>query len=175
MTEFNFSQTREKAEKDYGLGTGEYLKIKEGENKIRLLTSCLAHSSTYKGQTTFKWLCYVLDRVDGKIKPYFMPVIIYKAIETLQLSEEYKFTEVPMPYDISVNAIGAGQKTVKYTVVPARVNTPLTDEEIKQLDEMLPINELQKKMVNRDKEEKSDEQPSPPSDQDEIDVSGIDF
>ena len=174
MTKFNFSKTREDAEKKFDIGSNDYLKIKEGENKMRLLSKCVAHPSTYEGKTTFKWLCYVIDRVDGKIKPYFMPVTIYKQIEGLQLSDDYGFTTVPMPYDFSVNAIGAGQITVKYTVIPARANTPLTDDEEKALAETPTLNELQKKLLERDAE-KAEEQPAPPSDEPDINVEDIPF
>jgi hypothetical protein len=98
----------------------------------------------FNGTPTFKWLCYVLDRRDGKIKPFFMAHTIYKAIEGLQLKPEYAFEEVPMPFDIPINAKGAGTKEVVYTVMPARVNTPLTLAERALLTDTQPIRNLQK-------------------------------
>ena len=56
-------------------------------------------------------------------------ISFYKQIEALQLDPEYAFEEVPMPYDITINAIGAGDIKVKYTVVPASSNTALTPAE----------------------------------------------
>src|SRR3990167_10588111 len=129
----DFSAKKAEVEKEYNLGKGEYFKVKEGQNKVRLVSDCLPHESMYKGQKTFKMLCQVLDRVDGKIKPYFMPYSVYCMITDLQLTDDYRFKEVPMPYDISINAAGAGTKEVKYSVTPARANTDLTPEELQKI------------------------------------------
>lgn len=144
MTKVNFAASREKAEKEGLLGKGDYLKLQEGDNRIRLMSECLEHPGEFNGKPTFKWLCYVLDRRDGKIKPFFMAHTIYKAIEALQLNEDYKFDEVPMPYDVTINAKGAGTKEVVYTVMPARANTALTPAEKALLVGTQPIAELQK-------------------------------
>ena len=142
-TKVNFAARREKAEKEGLLGKGDYLKLQEGANKVRLMSECLEHPGEFKGTPTFKWLCYVLDRKDGKIKPFFMAHTNYKQIEALQLDPEYAFEEVPMPYDITVNAQGAGTKEVTYTVVAARQNTPLTPAEKALWTGTQPIAELQ--------------------------------
>jgi hypothetical protein len=55
----------------------------------------------------------VIDRTDGKFKLFFMPNTIYKQIEALQENPDYEFTDVPMPYDITINAKGAGSKDVE--------------------------------------------------------------
>lgn len=142
MEKADFAGARKQAEDAGLLGSGDYLKHKEGPNRLRLLTMCLPHQSYFKGERTFKWLCYVVDRRDGKVKPYFMPHKIYKAIEALQQSDDYAFTSVPMPYDITVNAEDAGKMTVKYTVMPARKETPLTEDELSQLGKMKTLKEL---------------------------------
>ncbi len=146
MTEFNFNETYQAAEKQYNLGKGEYFKPVEGANRIRLVSICLPHESTYMGKTQFKWLCQVLDRKDGKVKPYFMPNTIYKFIADLQMDEDYRFSSIPMPYDITINATGAGTKEVKYSIMPARENKPLTTEEQNLLTEAPTVRELQKKI-----------------------------
>ena len=143
MTKFNFTETYKKAEKKYNLGKGEYFKLKEGANKIRLVSITLPHEGMYKGVPNFKWLCQVLDRTDGKIKQFFMPNTIYRHIEALQFSDDYRFDEVPMPYDITITAIGAGTKEVKYTTTPARANTELTKEEYGELAQAPTVEELQ--------------------------------
>lgn len=149
MPKVNFAATREKAEKEGVLSKNEYLKLKEGDNRIRLMSECLEHPGEYNGVPNFKWLCYVLDRKDGKIKPFFMAHTIYKQIEALQLNEDYKFDEVPMPYDITINAKGAGTKEVVYTLMPARANTPLTPAEKALLVGTQPIAELQKAIYEK--------------------------
>jgi hypothetical protein len=146
MTKFNLSEPRKRAESEGLLGGGGYLKLQEGDNKIRLMSECIEHPGEYNGKPTFKWLCYVLDRRDGQVKAFFMPHTIYKQIDSLQQNPEYAFDEVPMPYDITINAKGAGTKEVDYTVVAARQNTQLTVDEIKALEAQKPIRELQKSL-----------------------------
>jgi hypothetical protein len=140
----NFAEARRRAESEGLLGAGSYLKLQEGDNRIRLVSECVEHPGEYGGKPTFKWLCYVLDRKDGKIKPFFMANTIYKQIEALQANTDYAFDEVPMPYDVTINAKGAGTKEVVYTVVPARNNTLLTPAERALLTGTQPIRELQK-------------------------------
>lgn len=144
MTKFNMADARKRAESEGLLGSGGYLKLQEGANKMRLMSECLEHPGEYNGRKTFKWLCYVLDRRDGKVKPFFMPHTIYKSIEKMQLDPEYTFDEVPMPYDVTVNATGAGTKEVDYQTNAARTNTPLSAAELAALQGLPPIREFQK-------------------------------
>jgi hypothetical protein len=74
------------------------------------VSECIEHPGEYNGKPRFKWLCYVLDRRDAKVKPFFMPHTIYKIIEGFQQNPEYAFDEVPMPYDITIVAKGAGRR-----------------------------------------------------------------
>jgi hypothetical protein len=143
MPAVDFGAARKEAEKAGLLGSGDYLKLKEGGNRLRLMTACLPHPGTYQGRKTFKWLCYVIDRTDGKVKPFFMPHKIYKQIEALQMSEDYGFTDVPMPYDLTINAKNAGTKEVEYTLMPARKESPVTPLEHQQLADLKPLAELQ--------------------------------
>ncbi len=115
----------ERAAEEYGLGKGQYFKVKEGANKIRLLSPCIPYRSEYKGQVNVKFPAWIIDRADGVIKLYFMPQTILNAIGGLQMSDDFGFVEVPMPYDLTIMAKNAGTKEVEYTVVGARNNTPL--------------------------------------------------
>ena len=137
MTKVNFAASREKAEKEGLLGRGDYLKLQEGDNRIRLMSECLEHPGEYLGKATFKWLCYVLDRRDGKIKPFFMAHTIYKQIEAPQLNEDYRFDK------------GAGTKEVVYTLMPARANTPLTPAERALFTGTTPIADVQKSLYEK--------------------------
>lgn len=145
----NFAERRKQAEEAGMLGSGDYLKLKEGMNRMRLLSECLPHAGEYQGKRNFKWLCYVLDRTDGKPKPFFMPHTIYKALEALQTNDDYAFADVPMPYDITITAAGAGTKDVKYAVIPARHETPLTGAEQQAFAALKPIADLQKKLKEK--------------------------
>lgn len=136
----------QKAEKEYGLGKGEYFKVQEGANKIRVLSELIFNESEYKGNPTYRFVCWVLDRKDAVIKPYFMPVSIARALGSMQEDPEYAFKDFPMPYDITINAKGAGTKEVDYQVVAARQNSPLTDMEQTALKERMPITEFVAKL-----------------------------
>lgn len=138
----DFGANRKQAESEGLIGGGGFYKLKEGDNKIRLMSECVPHRSVFNGKPQFKWLCYVLDRRDGDVKAFFMAHKIYKAIEALQLNEDYSFAEVPMPYDLTVHAKKAGTKDVEYTLMPARRETPLTQEELEKLDAQKPLAEL---------------------------------
>lgn len=149
---FDFNATREQVEKEYSLGKGQYFKPKEGANKLRLVSPCLAHSGEYQGKPTFKWLCQVLDLTDGQVKPYFMPDVVYRSIMDLQLDPDYSFDEVPMPYNINIQTKNAGKKEVVYTVIPSPKRIPLAAEELRAIEAAPTVEEIQAKM--RDGESK---------------------
>lgn len=157
MATANFAAARKAAEDQGLLGGGDYYKFKEGDNRLRLMSVCLPHEGSYKGKRNFKWLCYVLDRRDGKIKVHFMPHKVYKAIEALQENPDYTFTEVPMPYDITIAAKGAGTKEVEYSVIPARKETPLTDDEEEALEAVKPIEDVQAALYEKASKASSDD------------------
>lgn len=138
----NINDTIKKAEKDYGLDSGAYFKVKEGSNKIRVLTEALPYQSYYKGNKTFKFVGWICDYVDGKVKLYFFPKTVYEAIGSLQVTEDYAFEDMPMPYDVSINAKNAGTKEVEYQVMPARSNTPVDQEILTQLAGKKTIEEV---------------------------------
>ncbi len=157
----DFGANRKQAEESGQLGSGGFFKFKEGDNRLRLMSECLPHTSMFDGKPNFKWLCYVLDRRDGDVKPHFMPHKIYKAIEALQVNPDYAFSEVPMPYDITINAKRAGTKEVEYTMIPARRETPLTPDEMDKLEALKPLDELKAAI---DEKQKKDAPAKPPTD-----------
>lgn len=165
----DFGAALKKAEEDGLVGGGDYLKFKEGDNKFRLMSECLPHADDFKGQRNFKWLCYVWDKRDSKVKPLFMPHTIYKQIVALQTNEDYAFSDVPMPYELNVFAAGAGTKEVKYTLIPARSNTPVSREAMEQLHAAKPLAELQAKL--REKKAK----PATDSPHDDHDFNPADY
>lgn len=129
MPKFNVSETIKKAEDEYGLGKGEYFKVQEGYNRIRVLSEFVLHEGEYNGKKTYKFVAWILDRRDEKVKPYYMPRTIVDELAALQVNPEYRFEEVPMPYDITINAVKPGTLDVEYKVIPARQNSELTAEE----------------------------------------------
>lgn len=160
MTKVDFNAGKEQAEKTYNLGKGEYFKLKNGDNRIRLVSECLPHEGSYQGKPTFKWLCQVIDLVDGKVKPFFMSHNIYKQICSLQMDKEegYDFDEVPMPYSVNIVTENAGEKTIKTTVRPSSKRVLLTVEQLKEIEATPTVQELQKRV--RDNDAKKDETPA---------------
>lgn len=155
----DFAARRKEAEKAGLIGSGDYFKIKEGANRFRLLTECLPHNDTFNGQKNFRWLCYVTDRRDSKVKAFFMPHTVYKQIEALQTNEDYAFDDVPMPYDVTISATAAGTKEAKYVVLPAKNETPVTALEHQQLAELKPLKALQDALFEKKKGGRSPEPP----------------
>lgn len=154
----NFGAAREAAEASGALGTGGFFKVKEGSNRIRLVSNCIPHTDSFKGRKNFKWLCYVIDRTNGAVRPYFMPHTIYKMVEALQGDPDYTFDSVPMPYDVTINAKGAGSKEVEYSLLPAKNNVPLTPAEEADVEAQDSLEALQKKIY----EKKEQDQPFDP-------------
>src|SRR3990167_2958673 len=159
---FSFSDTYKQAEKDYGIGGRGSFKVKEGANRIRLMSECIPHPGSYKGTPNFKFLCYVIDRAvpqqDDKVKiqTYFMPVTIFKAIEVLQIDSDYAFSEMPMPYDLTINAKNAGTKEVEYSVIP-KPKTELTEVETIAFAGMKSIQEVQDKIREKEMNNPTDQ------------------
>jgi len=145
MEKFNVNDFLTGVKKEYGLGKGEYLKAKEGDNKMRILSNPVAHAGNYKGQQTFKFLMFVIDRTDNKIKPYFMPVMVMEFISNLQLDSDWGFDGFPMPYDINVVAKGAGTKEVKYSLIASPNKTEVSIDILEEL-KTKDILEFQKKL-----------------------------
>lgn len=160
----DFAAAMKEAEKAGMLESGDRFKLREGQNRFRLVTECLAHQGEFQGKKNFKWLCQVLDRADGRIKVFFMPHTIYKQIAALQQSEDYAFFDVPMPYDLTITAKGAGTIEVEYTLMPARRETPLTEEELDLLHAAKPVRDIKKALDEKNAQQKA-EKAQPVSDQ----------
>lgn len=139
----DFGAARKQAEDSGLLGGDGFYKFKDGDNRFRLMSKCLPHTSMFDGKKNFKWLCYILDRKDGKVKAHFMPHKIYKAIEGFQTDPDYTFSEVPMPFDINVKAVKAGTMDVEYTVIPSPRRLDITEAEERDLHKQKPLEELQ--------------------------------
>lgn len=142
MSKFNVSDALKKADDELGLK--DYFKPQGGDNKIRLLSPFVGHKDEYQGKISVKFVAWVWDYRSNNVKAYFMPRTIVDAIGALQSNPEYAFDELPMPYDITVNAVNAGTKEVKYTVTPARANTPVAKEQLEALKEKGTIEEYLK-------------------------------
>ncbi len=175
---FNVNETIKKAEQEYGLGKGEYFKVQEGDNVIRLLSPCLPHQSEFTDKqgvtkTSFKFVAWIIDRRDNVVRPYFMPMTIMNAIGDLQTSQYYGFEVVPMPYDIIIKAKNAGKLEVEYSVLPVPERIPLTGAEEAMLKERPTIEEYVEKLKEKQGEPVVQEQGQSDEDKAKAVASGL--
>lgn len=58
--------------------------------------------STRHARGSIRYVLYVLDRKDGKVKSAFFPYGVVYQIAALQKNPDYEFEDLPMPYDIRI-------------------------------------------------------------------------
>lgn len=133
--------------KEYGIGGG-WMQLQEGDNEIRIVsefedfgthwdnkkkkgTICLGKDDCElcqkKDKPKVQFIGWVIDRKDKQIKLLRIGYQIFKQLGQFARSKEYSFESIP-PYDINVKREGTGLNTT-YTVIPARKNKELTEEE----------------------------------------------
>ena len=94
-------------------------------------------SAIYSDKPSFAYVTQVIDRKDGKIKIFDLKATVYSAIVEYAKNAEYGDPSDPENgYDINVKKekTGPQPQNVRYTVMPARGNKPLTDAE-KELEQ----------------------------------------
>jgi hypothetical protein len=84
----------------------------------------------------------VWDYTAKALKLAFFPYAVAKQIAALEKSEDYAFSGVPMPYDITVDATNAGTKEVEYKVIPARNDSDVPSEATAALAKQKPIDDV---------------------------------
>lgn len=152
-----------KLEAEKGLGGGDYFKVQNGNNVIRVLTEGVLHEDSYQGRTTVKFVTLIVDRRDGKVKPYFAPYTVYKQIAQLEQDPFYAFNGMPMPYDVNIKVENAGTKEVEYNVQASPQKTDLTAEEVEGARKFGSVADYLKKL----KDSKQAEAAPAPSDGDD--------
>lgn len=76
-----------------------------------------------------KFVGYVIDRRDGKVKLGELPYSVINAINDLQEDEEYAFDDFPMPYDIKVTVDKDASPANMYKTLGSPNRSELTEEE----------------------------------------------
>lgn len=186
-----FNETDQVAQK-YNIGKNdEWLTFEPGDNKIRIVSEyeafgkhwtgnkaiiCVGHGNcvycNQDNKVTAKFILWVIDRKDGKIKKAEIGWSILKTLADLQKDAEYGFEELP-PYDITIKKIISGTGSLpsdtKYSVVPARQNVELTLEETASIAKLIPIKDILDKMKGK----KEIHEPPPPDDWEEGGNGGL--
>lgn len=166
--------------------TTEWFKASEGDNRIRILETPLRFAQRYGFGVCYEGAPYCqqdslkegeklqvrfLTRVlhEGAVKLWAMPYTVAKQVLELKKSEDYVFEHFPMPYDITLKVKNAGDKSVEYTLLPAKKESPIADEIIEQIATDKPVTDILEAM--KDKARKK----SGPETEETPDVSKIPF
>lgn len=136
---------------------GEFYRLQDGENKIRIISEPRVRRTHWTGEgrvtcdggrcgycssgdedvsrVRVKFLVYIIDRKDGKVKLAEFGPTVMKQIREYQKEGEYAYEGVA-PYDITIKREGLKLDT-KYVVIPARQNTPLSDAERMEVERIV--------------------------------------
>lgn len=86
----------------------------------------------YSDKPQFSYVCNVIDRADNQVKLFDLRSTIYSQIVDYATNPDYGSPADPeQGYDITIKKEKTGPlpQNVKYTIIPARNNSPITDEE----------------------------------------------
>lgn len=127
-----------------GSGSGKFIKLIEGANKLRILSKPIAYwknmdaspklmyltkeEAAKDAKAKQRFMCWAIDRNDNAIKRFDFTGSILGQLKDFLKNPEYAFEGTVWPFDVTVNRTGSGLDTT-YTVTPARSNTPLNDAE----------------------------------------------
>jgi hypothetical protein len=154
-----------KLEAEGTVGGGDYFKVQTGNNIVRVLSEGVYRESEFKDpksgkvSITKKFVMFVIDRKDGKVKPYFAPYTVYKAIASLEEDPFFKFQGMPMPYDINIKVEDAGTLNAAYNVQASPERKELTPDEVAAAREKGSIADYVAGLDKQDGSKGSDEAP----------------
>lgn len=105
----------------------DYFDIEEGANRFVLLTHFAPLRQVFEGgkyraavegdtNVSIKGVCWVWQ--DGVVKQAKMPYTVVKGIRALRDDPDWDF-KFPFPHVLTLNAVGAGTKEVKYSLTPS--------------------------------------------------------
>jgi hypothetical protein len=176
-------KTQEEIKKEYNISSIEWMTLKDGDNKIRIVSDlydygvhkvetasgkyqtiiCIGKDKGCKycaegSQSKVQFLCWVLDRNNNdRVKIMRIGYQIYKQINDLKISEMFGFEKVPQ-YDMKITKSGVGEDT-NYIVVPDEEN-PLTDKNKEMImatisDPQVIINRMKSKILGNNPQEET--------------------
>ncbi len=143
----------------------DYFSFKEGPNTFRVLTEPILYFQRYvpsikKYEICYtdcgyqgdpKFMCYVFDRTDNKVKLARLPFSKGQEIANLENDTDYGFTGFPMPYDITISAKNAGKKEVEYSAPLPRPVKALPDEVLAEIKMVKPSEDIIEKQKSDQK------------------------
>lgn len=164
-------------EKEYGIGgSSNFMKLEPGENIVRFVSefevrgihqfknekgkfethTCFGKQKgciycNADNKITVKYLSWVIDQKDHKIKLLEIGHTIFKQLGQYQDDPDYSFDSVPN-YNIKIKKTGEGLST-EYQVIPSPKRYELDAKEEEEVMKLKPISEVIQAM--KDKEMKS--------------------
>ncbi len=176
---YNFTQKIQQTEKQFGLGQNDAFQFEKGPNKIRVLTmsekplathwvgkksfncigeeeGCFYHGDNAplndKGEParpSIKYLAYILDRRDNQIKLMYVPYSVYKAVADLFNNDDYKFDDLPMPYDLTITYDKDGSPAQMYSTLPSPNRSNVPDDFMVKVRAMKSVDEIRESILNK--------------------------
>lgn len=129
-----------------------------------------------KKQRTAKKLGYLYSYVDEKIVLAFVPRTVVTELQNFSNTEEYDYSEFPMPYDVTVTYDPKAAAKDKYKTLPARQNTPLLSGVLDDLQKRKPLDQIVESIRNKQVEaEPINDDEEKPSDYSDIPEEQIPF
>ena len=131
-------------------GDENYFSIKEGDNKFILLSYITPLAQVYDPTTnryriataedenvSIKGICHILQSSEDDSKKYIikeasLPLSVTKSIRAISENPDWDF-KFPFPNWLTLTAIGAKTKEVKYNLVPSPTKFEIPDYIIKEL------------------------------------------
>lgn len=175
----------------------DFYKLQEGSNRMRIMTDferveSIQRGSKYAGivseknkpqdgdKTTLRswaWAIIRNESGDDEFKIVQFGSTILNQIVAFMDSKDYGFQKFPMPYDIDIKAKGAGTKEVEYTVIPARQNTDLTEQELKGATKQKTIASIVSAIIAKQDglTEAQEKAPYPSAESEGIDINKVVF
>lgn len=156
----SFAEKFGKEKEQFNADRGDWFKFVEGPNKLRILSEPASFQEDFKlgicytdcsFKGSMKYLAWVYDYKDSKLKKMKIPYSIMESIVSQMTSEDYSFTDFPMPYDITITASNAGTKEVKYAILPARLSTPMAEDVMEEFAKKKSPVEMIDEMKERNK------------------------
>lgn len=159
----NISEQLNQDSKEYGIGSTNFFKFQNGDNRIRLLTAGSVIATHFFGKGQKAHTCYGIEKgcpwhgdkaprtkdggeqkpsikytcyvlADGKIQLADLPYSVIKEIGLLQTNEDYSFDSFPMPYDVTVKFNKeSGSPNDMYKVIPSPKRIEIPDDIKEQL------------------------------------------
>lgn len=183
MSEWDWVDEQEKQRKE--ARGKEYFSIEEGDNRFVLLSHFAPFAQMYEGgkyrpakegekPEKIVGVCWVWQ--DGAVKLAKLPYTTIKQVRALSENTDWEF-ELPFAHVLTLNALGAGEKTVKYSLTPSpkRVDVPkeILDELSKKPSPEDMVSKLKGEVVSQGNHEEQTGMPDYP--QEELNPEDIPF